>query len=205
MVETLDWSTGEILSALKRTGIDRNTLVIFTSDNGPYQGGVTANLRGTKGTAWEGGYRVPFIARWPGTIPAGTVSPAISMNIDLLPTIQAITGAVLPADLLLDGKDIMPVLRGSPASPHEKLYFFADEQIAAIRTPAYKAVFRARYRGINRWLPKHDVRLLFDMQRDPRERYSVVTSHEDTWQQMMTYLQQGQQQLESLAQHLDKD
>ena len=124
------------------------------------------------------------------------------MNIDLLPTIQKITGASLPDSVLLDGKDIMPVLQGSQHSPHEKLYIFADEKIAGIRTQNWKAVFLARYRGINRWLPKHDVRLLFNMLKDPFEQYSVVTSHEDIWQQMTTYLQEGVDELESLALHL---
>ena len=202
VVEELDWSTGEILSSLKRLGLDKKTLVIFSSDNGPYQGGVTGGLRGSKGTPWEGGYRVPFLARWPGKIPANSVSEAISMNIDLLPTIQKITGASLPDSVLLDGKDIMPVLQGSQHSPHEKLYIFADEKIAGIRTQNWKAVFLARYRGINRWLPKHDVRLLFNMLKDPFEQYSVVTSHEDIWQQMTTYLQEGVDELESLALHL---
>ncbi len=202
VVEELDWSTGEILSALQRLGLDKNTLVIFTSDNGPYQGGVSGGLRGTKGTPWEGGYRVPFLARWPGKIPAGSVSDAISMNIDLLPTIQKISGAVLSESVELDGKNIMPVLKGSQQSPHEKLYIFADEKIAGVRTQNWKAVFLARYRGINRWLPKHDVRLLFNMLNDPFERYSVVTSHEDIWLQMKNYLKEGIEELESLALHL---
>ena len=88
---------------------------------------------------------------------------------------------------------------------NEKLYFFADEQIAAVRTPDWKAVFSARYRGINRWLPKHDVRLLFDMKNDAQERYSLADHHESVWQQMLTYLQEGKASLESLALHLNSD
>ena len=83
VVESLDWSMGELLDALQRLGLDEQTLVIFTSDNGPYPQGSSGGLRGSKGTPWEGGYRVPFIARWPGIIPAGAISNGIAMNIDL--------------------------------------------------------------------------------------------------------------------------
>lgn len=203
VVETLDWSTGEILNTLKRLNLDKQTLVIFTSDNGPYQGGNTGGLRGTKGTPWEGGYRVPFIARWPGQIPANTVSDGITMNIDILPTIQNITQAPLPSDLIIDGKDITPMLQGSQQSPHDVLYYFAGERIAAVRTQKWKAMLAARYRGINRWLPDHDVKLLFDMESDPYERYSVVSSYPEVWQELMARLEQGQQALQSLAQHLE--
>lgn len=204
VVETLDWSTGEILAALDRLGLDQNTLVIFTSDNGPYQGGSTAGLRGTKGTPWEGGYRVPFIARWPGQIPAGNSNDVISMNIDLLPTIRAITSAELPDDIVIDGKNLMPMLTGKQETVHEKLYFFADERIAAVRTQHWKTVLLARYRGINRWLPEHDVRLLFNMDEDPYERYSLAAHREDIWAQMTRYWEEGVEELESLALHLDE-
>lgn len=205
VVEELDWSTGEILAALDRLELSDNTLVIFTSDNGPYQGGSTGGLRGTKGTPWEGGYRVPFIARWKGEIPAGGVVDGISMNIDILPTVQAITGAKLPEGTAIDGKNIMEMLANRENSPHEKLYIFADEQIAGVRTQRWKTLLRARYRGVNRWLPEHDVRLLFDMNIDPFERYSQASHHEEVWQRMMTYLDEGRESLEALAIHLNSD
>lgn len=205
VVETLDWSTAEILTALDRLGLDNKTLVIFSSDNGPYQGGSTGGLRGTKGTPWEGGYRVPFIARWPGKIPAGSSHGGISMNFDILPTIRAITGADLPEDLVIDGKNLMPMLTGRQETVHEKLYFFADEQIAAVRTQHWKTMLLARYRGINRWLPDHDVRLLFNMDDDPYERYSLASHREDIWEQMTGYWHEGVEELESLALHPDKN
>ena len=203
VVETLDWSTGEILAALRRLELDQNTLVIFTSDNGPYQGGSTGGLRGTKGTPWEGGYRVPFIARWPGRIPAGVSHDGISMNFDILPTIQAISGASLPDDLVIDGKDLMPMFQGESDSPHEKLYLFSDERIAGVRTQQWKTMLRARYRGIDRWLPEHDVRLLFDMAAEPFERYSQAAHREDVWSRMMKHYDEGVEQLQSLALHLE--
>ena len=189
VVESLDWSMGELLDALQRLGLDEQTLVIFTSDNGPYPQGSSGGLRGSKGTPWEGGYRVPFIARWPGNIPAGATSNGISMNIDILPTLQAITGAVLPPGLELDGKNIKGLLQGSLSSPHEVLYYFSDERIAALRTQEWKMVVQARYRGIDRRLPEHDVLLLFDMQKDPMERYSMAMHRPDIWQELRTHLE----------------
>ncbi|GAA6152235.1 sulfatase family protein [Pseudoteredinibacter isoporae] len=201
VVEELDWSTGAILKSLKAMGLDQNTLVIFTSDNGPYQGGVTAGLRSTKGTAWEGGYRVPFIARWPGEIPENKVSNGISMNIDLLPTIATITRSELPKGRKIDGRDITSMLKGSHDSPHEKLYFFADDDIAAVRTQNWKAVLSGRYRGVNRWFPDHDLKLLFDMNADPQERYSVESTHKDQWEKMMRFYREGRKEFGLSARH----
>ena len=203
VVESLDRSTGKLLSAVRRLGLDEQTLVIFTSDNGPYPQGSTGGLRGSKGTPWEGGYRVPFIARWHGHIPAGVVSNGIAMNIDLLPTLGTISGATLPAGLKLDGKDIGGLLRGDSESPHDVLYYFSDERIAAVRTRNWKMLVQARYRGIDRRLPEHDVLLLFDMRRDPQERYSMAAHRPDKWQALQAYLAQGQLELEALATHTD--
>ncbi|MEJ8569268.1 sulfatase family protein [Elongatibacter sediminis] len=199
VIEELDWSVGQIREALQRLELDESTLVIFTSDNGPYQGGTTGRLRGTKGTSWEGGYRVPFLARWPGTLPASTRSGAITMSIDILPTIQAITNAELPDGLELDGKNILPVLQGAQTSPHDQLYFFSDNFISAVRTQQWKALLRARYRGIDRWLPEHDVRLLFDMDQGGEEYYSHAAHREDVWQDMMKRYERGVRELESLG------
>ncbi len=199
VVASLDWSMGELFSALQRLELDEQTLVIFTSDNGPYPQGSTGGLRGSKGTPWEGGYRVPFIARWPGHIPAGAVSNGIAMNIDLLPTLRAISGAALPAGLTLDGKNITGLLKGSNDTPHEALYYFSDGQIAGVRTRDWKMLVQARYRGIDRRLPEHDVLLLFDMRTDPQERYSLAAHRPDKWQELQAHLERGRRELEPLA------
>lgn len=203
VVQELDWSTGQILATLERLQLDDDTLVIFTSDNGPYPEGSTGGLRGSKGTAWEGGFRVPFIARWPAGIPPGSVSSGIAMNIDILPTVQAITGADLPDGLIIDGKNIMNLLTGASASPHQVVYYFNDEQIGALRTQRWKMMLQARYRGINRWFPEHEIYLLYDMENDPQERYSVAAQHPDAWQTMLEHLSAGQRELQSLALHLE--
>lgn len=139
-VEELDWGVGKILSRLKQLNIDDNTLVLFTSDNGPFPQGSTNGLRGGKGTGWDGGYRVPLIARWPGEINAGTQSSAMAMNIDLLPTLVSIAGGVPGKSTVIDGKDISAVFRGSQQSPHDVLYFFNNERIAALRTQKWRLI-----------------------------------------------------------------
>ena len=200
VVQELDWSVGQVLNAVQRYNLTDNTAIIFTSDNGPFPEGSTGNLRGGKGTAWDGGYRVPFIARWPGHIGADSITDAMAMNIDLLPTITAITGATLSHSVKIDGRNILPVLLGDmDASPHKVLYFFNNERIAALRTQDWKIVVQAGYRDIQRRLPEHDVLLLFDMRVDPQERYSLAAHRADKWQELQALLELGQQEIEVLA------
>ena len=201
VVQELDWSVGRLLDALESKGIAENTLVIFTSDNGPFPEGSAGGLRGGKATAWDGGYRVPFVASCPGRIPAGSTSGAIAMNIDLLPTMAAIAGASKLEPATLDGHDLLPVLTGkSDESPHEALYFFNHDRIAAVRTQDWRMVVRADYRNIERHLPEHDVLLLFDMRKDPQESYSLAAHRPDKWRELQALLESGQRKLESPAQ-----
>lgn len=195
VVQELDWSVGKVLEALERIGAAANTLIIFTSDNGPFPEGSTGGLRGGKGSAWEGGHRVPLIARWPGHIPSGATSDGMAMNIDLLPTLQAITGAALPAGRKIDGRNITGLLKGSANSPHEALYYFSNERIAAVRTENWKMLIEARYLGIVRRLPEHGVSLLFDMRQDPTERYSMAAHRPDKWRELQAHLKRGQREL----------
>ena len=131
IMEEIDWSTGEILKALKEEGVDDNTLVIFTTDNGTRMGS-SGPLRERKASLYEGGYRVPAIARWPGKVPAGKVCSEIAASIDMLPTIAAITGGEVPSDRIIDGHDIRPLLFGEQGakSPHE-YYILAHGKGAA--------------------------------------------------------------------------
>ncbi len=200
VIQELDWSVGQLLDAVERRGIAENTIVIFSSDNGPFPEGSAGGLRGGKATAWDGGYRVPFIARWPGRIPAESTSGAIAMNIDLLPSIAAVAGAAITPNSVLDGRNILPVLTGkSNESPHQALFFFNHDRIAAVRTQDWKIVVRADYRNIERVLPEHDVQLLFDMRKDPEERYSLAAHRPDKWQELNAHLERGQRELEPLA------
>lgn len=121
VIAELDWSVGAILDKLNELGLEDRTLVVFTSDNGPWFGGYSGGLRGMKGQQWEGGVRVPMIARWPGTIPPGQMIGEMAGSVDILPTAIQLAGAALPQDRTIDGRDIMPLLTRQAPSPHEIL------------------------------------------------------------------------------------
>lgn len=137
-VAELDWSVGQVLAKLKELGLDEKTLVVFTSDNGPWYGGNTGGLRGMKGTTWEGGFRVPMIARWPGKIPAGHVSDALAGTIDLFATALAAAGIPAPGDRVIDGRDLLPTLTSNAKSPHEVIFGHMGPRLATVRDARWK-------------------------------------------------------------------
>jgi arylsulfatase len=188
----IDWSIGEVLHALDRTGLSENTLVIFASDNGAEitfgeQGGSTGGLRGSKVTTWEGGHRVPCLMRWPGVIPAGRVNNRLAANIDLLPTLAAITGATLP-DRKIDGVNILPMLEGDTgATPRTDMWYYdGNNNLEAVRQGYWKLVFPHPYRVIvtpgtggmpGRARLDHATLALYDLRRDPAETTDVQEQH----------------------------
>lgn len=145
-VAEFDWSVGEVVKTLRETGQLENTLVIVTSDNGPWYEGSTGGLRGRKGQSYEGGFRVPFIAYWPKQIPAGLVSDSPAMNIDFLPTFLKLAGLDVPSDRIIDGVDMMPLLRGDTAAgaaaKQRALYFFHEYDVEAVRQGRWKFIDR---------------------------------------------------------------
>jgi len=204
VVQELDWSMGQMMEALEKYGLADDTLIIFTSDNGPFPEGSTGGLRGGKGTGWEGGYRVPFIARWPEKIERGAVSTAMSMNIDIMPTLLKIAGGNSANALEFDGKDISSVLEGSNQSPHEVLYFFNNERIAALRTQKWRLMLS----DYPPWRDAQPIRfegkqnlytLLSDMQIKPSQQYDLSRDYPEQKQQMETHLRNGRVTLESLS------
>jgi arylsulfatase A-like enzyme len=134
----LDAGVGEVLAKVKALGLDEKTLIIFTSDNGPWYGGSSGGLRGMKGSNWEGGYRVPFIARWPGRIPAGRSSNALAVTMDIFATTLAAAGIAAPADRVIDGRNILPLLTSNAASPHEVIFGHQGPQLATVRDAKWK-------------------------------------------------------------------
>jgi arylsulfatase len=152
VIEEIDWSVGEVLAALDRQGLADNTLVIFTSDNGPWlnfgnHAGSTGPLREGKGTAFEGGVRVPAIIRWPGRIEPGSVNGRMASTIDILPTLAAITGAPLP-ELPIDGVDIVPLLEGDESTnPRDRFYYYYGGELRAVREGKFKRVYQHRTRS----------------------------------------------------------
>jgi arylsulfatase A len=177
----LDWSTGELLGELQKQGIDRDTLLLFSSDNGPWFLGSPGRLRGRKGTTYEGGVRVPFLARWPGKIPVRSVCNAAVSTMDFLPTAAAITGAALP-DKPLDGINIEALLRGnSKAIEREAMLYFDSWYLQCARWGPWK-LHVARYNvppyvqvpaggRMNLFLQKPE---LYHLDRDMDESYDVA-------------------------------
>lgn len=183
----VDWSVGEILKALDKKGATKNTLVIFTSDNGPWLtfgkfAGSAGVLREGKVTSWEGGQRVSCLMKWPGVIPAGSVNDSLASTIDLLPTFAAITKSPLPKKKI-DGVNILPLLRGENFSPrNEMLYYYKVNDLNAIRVGNYKLVFPHNYGsvkvpGINGTSGKTEQvetgLALYDLSKDPGEKNDV--------------------------------
>jgi uncharacterized sulfatase len=186
-VEELDWSVGQILDTLQELSLDEKTLVLFTSDNGPWWQGSPGLTRGRKILTFEGGFRVPFIARWPGVIPAGTSSGEMSMNFDLFPTCLKLAGVPLPTDRLIDGEDIMPILTGQAASPHDTLYFYDTRTLVAVRHQRWK--YHRRFTTDNAgYFPLRQGPFLFDLEADPTESYSLVESEPETAAELATML-----------------
>ncbi len=158
VIMEIDWSVGEVLAALARHGLQNDTLVIFTTDNGPWlsygtHAGSAGPLREGKGTAWEGGIRVPCLMRWPGQLPAGAINDRFIMTIDLLPTIAGRVGAPLPA-LPIDGRDVWPVIAGQPdaANPHDGygLWYAQNELQGVVSGDGHwKLMLPHRYRTLD--------------------------------------------------------
>jgi len=144
VIRELDFSVGQILEKIKQLGLDNDTMVIFTSDNGPWYGGSTGGLRGMKAKTWDGGLRVPMIARWPGKIPAGLTNHSPAGTIDVFPTILKIAGVEIPKDRVIDGKDIWPLLTSTHAkSPHEALFGMTGVNLAMVRSGKWKLHVRS--------------------------------------------------------------
>ncbi len=202
VVETIDWSVGQVLATLDRLGLAEDTLVIFTSDNGPWFEGSPGPYRDRKGSSWEGGQRVPFIAKWHETIPGGLVSNEPAMNIDIFPTLLNLAGGDLPSDRAIDGKDILPMLVDGAASPHEALFLFDRDRIAGVRSGQWKLVVESQYRAAVTSFDNPDSYygpngLLFDVRRDPSETYSYTREYPEVVARMREHLIEGQNELGS--------
>lgn len=183
VIEELDWSVGEILASLKRNKLDENTLVVFTSDNGPWlifddHGGSAGLLSGGKGGTYEGGMREPAIFWGPGIIEPEVVMD-LGTTMDLLPTICAMAGVALPSDRTYDGYDLTPVLSGSGASPRDVVFYYRGAQIYAIRKGDFKAHFitQGEYGGPEKTV--HETPLLFNLAVDPSEKMDIADKHPD--------------------------
>jgi arylsulfatase A len=188
-VEEIDWSVGEVLKALREEKLEQNTLVIFTSDNGPWlgrkwNGGSAGLLRDGKGGTWEGGYRVPAIARWPGKIKPGTTTHEMASGMDLFNTALVLAGVPIPNDRPIDGKDLFEVLFHQGASHRDLHFYYYSNQLYAVRKGCYKAHFFTHDGYSKEPAEKHDPPLLFDLNEDPSERFNVAAEHPEIVAQM---------------------
>jgi arylsulfatase len=222
VVEEIDWSVGQILEALAKHKLDERTLVIFTSDNGPWlsygdHAGSAGPLREGKGTSWEGGVREPFLARFSGKIPAGSVCREPAMTIDILPTVAKLVGAKLPAHKI-DGLDIWPLLSGEPGAkcPHDAYYiYFADNELQAVISGPLKLYLPHTYRTLGgreggrngvpvaygqRTLQEPE---LYDVVADIGETRNIAAEHPDEVKRLLTFAERARADLgDSLSQRV---
>jgi arylsulfatase A-like enzyme len=209
----VDWSVGEIMKSLELNGLEKNTIIIFTSDNGPWlnfgnHAGTTGGLREGKGTSWEGGQRVPCIMRWPGVIPAGEICNKLASSIDILPTLAAVTGAQLP-EKKIDGVSLLPLLLGDKSSsPRQTFYYYYQKNsLEGVQKDYWKLILPHKgisYVGVepgkDGW-PGKTVSVtvkeaeLYDMRRDPGERYNVAGTYPEKMRELQQLAEEARQDL----------
>jgi arylsulfatase A-like enzyme len=221
-VEELDWSTGEILKSLQELGLDERTLVVFTSDNGPWvettvgnkpdgraliprnHSGVADPLRGYKMTTWEGGLRVPCVVRWPGTVQPGKTCDAVASTMDLLPTAARMAGAKLLADRVIDGHDLEPLLSGygpDEHAPHDLFYYYCYTHLQAVRSGRWKLVLpRPEHPAWVGWSGRFfgnavEKVVLYDLQSDVAELHDVALEHPDVVAKLLQSVELARQNL----------
>ena len=191
VMQELDWSVGQIQKTLQELGLEENTLVIYTSDNGPWlskgdRGGGAGPLRAGKFTTYEGGFRMPCIMRWPGVIPEGSMCHEVAGTIDLLPTFAKLAGARVPQDRVIDGKNILPLITGEPGakSPHEAYYYYRGNNLQAVRQGKWKL----------RTAGKPE---LYNLREDIGEQNNLASKHPDRVKQMRKVMKEFDQNLKA--------
>lgn len=211
VIEEIDWSVGQILEALRSCDLERHTLVVFTSDNGPWlsygnHAGSAGPFREGKGTTWEGGVRVPCIMYWPGAIPAGRVCHELITTMDILPTFVRLAGARLP-QRKIDGKDVWPVLAGEPgaASPHDAFFYYWNRELHAVRSGTWKLHFPHTYRTLQgppgsdgkpgRYTTRECGLELYNLADDPGETRNVADQFPTVVERLSRLADQARQEL----------
>lgn len=213
VVMELDWSVGEILAALEQQGIKENTLVVFTSDNGPWlnfgnHAGSAGPLREGKGTMFEGGYREPCLMRWPAKIPAGTTCDEFCTTMDLFPTVASLLEVELPSERRIDGKNILPLVTGDEdaRSPHEEFYCYYNGELHAVRDRRWKLHLPHGYRTMGDRKPGQDgvpgkyksARIglaLFDLHNDVGETQNVAEENPEIVQRLLAAAERARDDL----------
>lgn len=195
-VEELDWGVGQVLDTLDQLGLAEKTLVVFSSDNGPWMQGNPGFLRGCKLLCFEGGFRVPFIARWPGVIPAGTANPGMVINFDLFVTCLQLAGVPLPHDRIIDGRDVLPLLTGKAPSPHDSFFYYDTRKLVAVHYRHWK-YFRLYTTDNAAYWPTTQGPFLFDLATDPNESYSLLEEQPQRAAEMAAMLDAFEQEMKA--------
>lgn len=207
VIEELDWSMGEIMKVLKEEHLDENTLVIFTSDNGPWvedvigdHAGSAFPLKGNKMQVWEGGIRVPCIMRWKGQLQEGTISDKLATTMDFFPTFSKLSGAEIPKELNIDGKSFADVILKNEISKHKYFYYYAYTHLQAVRDKEWKLVLprlaKPEYMGW--WARKIDAVdevKLFNLENDKEEKYNLAAQYPDKVSELMSAIEQARLEL----------
>lgn len=191
-IEQIDFSVGQVLAAIKKSGLDKNTLVVYTSDNGPWlgkkhHGGSALPLRDGKFSTYEGGMREPTIMRWPGKIPAAKVCSEVCGTIDLLPTFAELAGTKAPSDRVIDGKDIRPLMFAKPRakSPHKAYFYYRGNNLEAVRNGRWK--LRRSKKNTE----------LYDLQADISEKNNLSDKYPDIVERLTTMMKEFDSELKA--------
>lgn len=212
VIMEIDWSVGQILATLERTGVDEHTVVVFTSDNGPWlsygnHAGSAGPLREGKGTTWEGGQREACLMRWPGKIPAGTVCNELTTTMDLLPTFARLAGVEVPSDRKIDGHDIWPLMSGETGaeSPYREFYYYWNRGLDAVRQGKWKLHFPHAYRSLTGepgsdgqpggYTQQRTGLALYDLDADVGETNDVAEQHPQVVEKLTALAEEARQDL----------
>jgi arylsulfatase len=208
VVEEIDWSAGEIMRVLKEEGIEKNTLVFFTSDNGPWismktLGGSSGLMRDGKGSTWEGGMHEPGIAWWPETVPAGEVCMDMSSTLDLYSTLLSLAGVGIPADRKVDGRDITPHLMGDGSLADSPYFFYGPAKLHAVRLGSWKLhIHTSSQTGADYFDGK--LPLLFNLDEDPSEKYDLSVQNPEKIEELLEVIRRHEEERKQLGTFWDK-
>lgn len=209
VIEEIDWSVGQVLQTLRDEGLAENTLVFFTSDNGPWLifneiGGSAGLLREGKGSTWEGGQREPTLAWWPSHIPAGKVNQEMGSTMDIYTTCISLAGGKVPNDRVVDGVDLTGTLTRGEKSPRTNMFYYRGTELFAVRNGAFKAHFitQTAYKG--EAAVKHDPPVLNNLDVDPSERFDIAKDHPEEIEAINALVAKHRSNLKALPTQLEK-
>lgn len=211
VVEELDWSVGQILATLKEKGLDKNTLVVFTSDNGPWltekqEGGTAGLLHQGKGSTYEGGMREPAIAWWPGRITPG-ITQSLATTMDLYATAVSLAGGQVPSDRTMDGTDLTPLFDDPSKEVRDEVIYYLGAQVFAFRKGPWKMHLKTLNPYIGEQAVAHDPPLLYQLEHDPSERFNLAEAHPEVLADLRAALQRhldGVKPVPSLLEDIDQ-